>query len=719
MAPRWPQVNIGPENINEHATYLKEASHQLQAADKGKANQIPWNVIQPYIASTVALISKVLQQPSMSEVLQQIQDAAKGIEVIRRDITVVKGSVGLGTTPLNIANFTGGKAATLSWAQVAAQAKGAMLPPPPPPIQQGTHTSKTPAPVTAYRDRVVTVRLKDQSAVQRYRSHPVAWTRQQVQASIRENTLTNSIKIVAAYQLKSGDIQIFTSTTTEARQLKEHKGWLKGLGEQAELIMPTYGVIVHGISTNSINIKDQKATIQHMVADNYTVIPRAEITYVGWLTKEATLKRASSIVVEFTDPEMANAIIYAGLAWEGQIHQCQLYDRACRVKQCFRCYNYGHIGTQCNASQTCGYCAELHESRHCKRKGLEGFVPRCTVCKGVHTAWSNACPARKKEMGRVEQAKQIRNIYWHVPAKANTTRPRIDNTTNINTARETVQPGDPCPASRVRTEATIQESHETTETVIAEIERQTLLSPITGHAPALTQAPVGAQGHYEAITTQTPENPTVGEEWTTPATQQEPTQRQLDLPIDPRLRQTEEAFPLVQAFQDNPPQLSTEPINVPNEAFEMQDADDWLDNMFNDNDNVWIPDTAHAESSPLTSMATEPHTAVGRIFKGCKCTAHQHIYDDWPTRDVELTIAKCMTICVYCGVDYQRPTTLRLHLKSTKHAQNNISVVRGTQGRGSSATPSWTLKPRVGIANHARTTQRESATNGANAAPHR
>ncbi|KAL6240267.1 hypothetical protein RBB50_012833, partial [Rhinocladiella similis] len=156
MAPRWPQVNNGPENINEHATYLREASHQLQAADKGRANQIPWNVVQPYIASTVALISKVLQQPSMSAVFQQIQDAAKGIEVIRRDITVVKGSVGLGTTPLNVANFTGGKAAPPSWAQVAAKAKGAMLPPPPPLIQHGLHTYKAPAPVTAYRDRVVT-----------------------------------------------------------------------------------------------------------------------------------------------------------------------------------------------------------------------------------------------------------------------------------------------------------------------------------------------------------------------------------------------------------------------------------------------------------------------------------------------------------------------------------------------------------------------------------
>src|SRR5258705_9827590 len=106
MAPRWPQVNNGSEHINEHATYLREACNQLQAVDRGRQNQIPWNIVQPYIASTIALIGKVLKQPAMSEILQQIQDAAKGIQNIQRDITVVKSSVGVSTTPLSAANFS-------------------------------------------------------------------------------------------------------------------------------------------------------------------------------------------------------------------------------------------------------------------------------------------------------------------------------------------------------------------------------------------------------------------------------------------------------------------------------------------------------------------------------------------------------------------------------------------------------------------------------------
>ena len=135
--------------------------------------------------------------------------------------------------------------------------------------------------MTAYRDRLVTLKLKDHGIVQRYRNHPVVWTRQQVQSSIRDNIPTRSIKPVAAHQLKSGDLQIFASTSAEAQQLKQNTGWLKGLGDQAEIVVPAYRVIVHGISTKSINIKDQKATIQQMLAHNYTVVPDAKISYVG------------------------------------------------------------------------------------------------------------------------------------------------------------------------------------------------------------------------------------------------------------------------------------------------------------------------------------------------------------------------------------------------------------------------------------------------------
>ena len=139
--------------------------------------------------------------------------------------------------------------------------------------------------------------------------------------------------------------------------------------------------------------------------------------------------------------------------------------------------------------------------------------------------------------------------------------------------------------------------------------------------------------------------------------------------------------------------------------------------MFHSEDGEWMPDAADDMPSPPTSVASEPEIVQGKIFRGCKCPSHQQIYNTWPTQDAELTIAKCMTVCVYCGVDYHRPPTLRQHLRGAKHAKSNISVVRETQGRGSSTTPSWTLKPRQLTSLPARNTRSQSHIDSTDAAP--
>lgn len=714
MAPKWPKVNDGPEHINEHATYLREACNQLQAVDKGRQNQVPWNIVQPYLTSTITLIGKVLRQPAISEILHHIQDAAKCTQSIQRDVTVIKNSVGLNTAPLGAANFSGVRAAGTTWAQVAAQSRGSTLIPPP--VPQGMRATKAQSTVTAYKDRAVIVKLKDHGIAQRLRTLSAAELRQQIEASIRNSEATKGVKIVAAHQLKSGDIQIYTASTAEAEKLREHRGWIRGLGEHAELIVPTYGVIVHGISTNSINIKDQTATIQQMLADNHTVIPKAEISFVGWLTKESPLKRASSIVVEFTNPEMANAIIYAGMVWHGQIHVCQLYDRACRVKQCFRCYNYGHIGTQCDASQTCGYCAELHETKNCRQKGVDGFTPRCTVCKGAHTAWSNACPARRKEVGRVEQAKQIRSIYWNVISK-------VDDPENNN------GPTGARPARNGIAKRTIQ--------IPDNPIRETSLQPATTSIPPRAleiDATPETQASPEDIAMPISADQSAAEDWATPATQQEPTPT-----TNPPVPAREQPFPHGQAisgtFNDesmeamlgNAESLPTSlyPLDEVNEEFDIHDADAWLANLESNSANDWLHDTVETARSPPTSLATDTRTAHGTIYKGCKCPSHQEIYSNWPTQDAELTIAQCMKTCVYCGSDFNVAADLRKHLKRLKYARRNISICQGIFSKHVSDTPAWTPKEtsthRSGsepftLPSNLRITRSQSFTNGTNGA---
>ena len=140
-----------PKHINEHATYLKEACNELQAVDRVRQNQVPWSIIQLYLTSIIALVGKVLRQPAMSEILQQIQDAARCTQSIQRDVTIIKTNVGLSNSAINASYFTGLKTGTSTWAQIAARGTtGAAIPLRPPPPQNTPATSNQPT-VTARR----------------------------------------------------------------------------------------------------------------------------------------------------------------------------------------------------------------------------------------------------------------------------------------------------------------------------------------------------------------------------------------------------------------------------------------------------------------------------------------------------------------------------------------------------------------------------------------
>lgn len=124
----------------------------------------------------------------------------------------------------------------------------------------------------------------------------------------------NKIRIVAAKQLRSGDVAVHTKNKQEKDTLQEHTdGWTGTLGDTARVVRQTYGVLVHGVYTKSIDLSDMGNAIKLLEAENKPLLPYTEITYVGWLTKASTNKKASSLVVEFRRPEDANAVITGGM----------------------------------------------------------------------------------------------------------------------------------------------------------------------------------------------------------------------------------------------------------------------------------------------------------------------------------------------------------------------------------------------------------------------
>jgi hypothetical protein len=243
------------------------------------------------------------------------------------------------------------------------------------------------------------------------------------------NEHIEKIKTASTNQLKSGDLSIKTATASDMEVLRQFaEDWEHRVGNGATVRIPTYGVLVHGIRTSSMDVEQFEETRDNILQENKPFIPNAGIKYIGWLTRTFSTKSASSVIVEFTRPQDANKIIDEGLIWQGEVFQCELYDRSCRLRQCFSCQGYGHIGTQCKAIRKCGYCAQDHGSRECPMKSDRSVPRKCANCQGHHEAWSNQCTDRKEEMAKVKAAYAARPKYHLVPQNnvvANQTNPIV------------------------------------------------------------------------------------------------------------------------------------------------------------------------------------------------------------------------------------------------------------------------------------------------------
>ena len=336
-----------------------------------------------------------------------------------------------------------------------------------------------------HTQREVVVTIRDPTTVLSLRAMNLRNLNAHVERAIAQsgNENISGIRVLSSNQLRSGDLSIKTATSSETEALKQFADdWVNRVGNRASIRITTYGVIAHSIRTSTMDMDKFEELREQVLLDNKPFIPQAEIRYVGWLTRNAPTKAASSIVIEFSKPEDANKIIDEGLIWQGEVFQCERYERQCRVKQCFKCQHYGHIGTQCKATIACGYCAQEHESRECPSK-LDRNVPRkCAACQGGHEAWSYQCPTRKEERAKARAAYDVRPYYHPV---AETPRSSIPSEVPVAAVRrsrpaQAPTPTQPAPNTRNRSQPGRGQKRTNAGTTVDPADQQNLSTQASG-----------------------------------------------------------------------------------------------------------------------------------------------------------------------------------------------------------------------------------------------
>ncbi|KAJ5987693.1 hypothetical protein N7481_002903 [Penicillium waksmanii] len=292
---------------------------------------------------------------------------------------------------------------TASWARAAAQA--------PAPAHQLSlplsSNATSAAPITA-RDRDVIVCLNNRDQVDRYCGKPSEEMKDyanKVRAEYAKDTRTATLATVmvkAVCQLKSGDLRLTVRDAREAQVMRLHRDiWVKGFGSTAFALREAQGAIAIAMWAENSRYWGKDATI----------------TKINWLRAPKEGAKLASVILEFSKPQSANKAIEEGVLWDSNRYQALLYDRSLRVRQCFNCQQYGHIGTSCANKTKCVYCAGEHQSRDCTTRMHEGKERKCANCEGAHPAWSEDCEVRIAMVEKVMAMAMQRGRFHPVPAE--------------------------------------------------------------------------------------------------------------------------------------------------------------------------------------------------------------------------------------------------------------------------------------------------------------
>jgi hypothetical protein len=194
----------------------------------------------------------------------------------------------------------------MSYAAVAAQGV----------LAAGTYNAQSVKMPPVQTLREIIVNIRSPHTIQSLRAMNPRSLKAHVEQAIAqsENEHITNVKTMSTNQLKSGDLSIKSTTNSEMQALRQFTDdWAHHTGNSASVRNPTFGLLVHGVRTITMDTDNFENTRDMILQDNKPFIPTADIKYIGWLTRKASNKRMSSVIIEFTRPEDANKMIDGGL----------------------------------------------------------------------------------------------------------------------------------------------------------------------------------------------------------------------------------------------------------------------------------------------------------------------------------------------------------------------------------------------------------------------
>ena len=215
MASKWPKVGIQPTNPTEHALQLKNDAANLKAYITIQSKKpIIHHVAIKLLESAESLMDKILNQPSLAEVMAEIKAVNRHTTQTNENVTVIKNTIEKCASMSGDTSATSGYKKMRTWAQMAAGAPPMHVSPPTSFLQPSTGTNTTKPEISQKADRTITIKLHNPEAQKLYRQRPSSHSLKRVNDALSKsgNSAINKLKMLAFNQLKSGDITLLAAT---------------------------------------------------------------------------------------------------------------------------------------------------------------------------------------------------------------------------------------------------------------------------------------------------------------------------------------------------------------------------------------------------------------------------------------------------------------------------------------------------------------------------
>jgi len=234
------------------------------------------------------------------------------------------------------------------------------------------------------------------------------------QETIDKAELGGKPKLEDVKKLSRGVIRIQATTKEGAKTIREANiNW-----EEAYTGIKIYkrqcGIVIHGVPVWAINLepgyeetKEYKDTINDWQRENASrnnitiasIIPLVRKTKIG--------KTHQSIIVTMEDAEAADRCIINHFFIESQSFEAEKYAPQYRLRQCYKCQEFGHTANKCKNNSKCGKCAFNHPTVECSSD-----EHKCINCGGNHEAWHKECLVRSIVGDKVQEERETNSPFF-------------------------------------------------------------------------------------------------------------------------------------------------------------------------------------------------------------------------------------------------------------------------------------------------------------------